>query len=106
MFFRDLLCKDGEKLDIKMNPDGSGQLHVPGLRVIEVKSFQHIKKVSHFCLLPYISKFDSGINCSSLSCLDRIFDPGQTSIFFIVKVWLPLWHRPLDCHCLRYSPDF
>ncbi|XP_031429763.1 kinesin-like protein KIFC3 [Clupea harengus] len=42
---RDLLCKDGEKLDIKMNPDGSGQLHVPGLRVIEVKSFQHIKKI-------------------------------------------------------------
>ncbi|XP_062387472.1 kinesin-like protein KIFC3 [Sardina pilchardus] len=42
---RDLLSKDGEKLDIKMNPDGSGQLHVPGLRVIEVKSFQHIKKI-------------------------------------------------------------
>lgn len=43
--FRDLLSKDGEKLDIKINPDGTGQLHVPGLRVIEVKSFQHIKKV-------------------------------------------------------------
>uniref|UniRef100_A0AAY4CG63 Kinesin-like protein n=1 Tax=Denticeps clupeoides TaxID=299321 RepID=A0AAY4CG63_9TELE len=43
---RDLLSKDGEKLDIKMNPDGSGHLHVPGLRVIEVKSFQHIKKVT------------------------------------------------------------
>ncbi|XP_019729211.1 kinesin-like protein KIFC3 [Hippocampus comes] len=42
---RDLLSKDGEKLDIKMNPDGTGQLHVPGLRVIEVKSFQHIKKI-------------------------------------------------------------
>ncbi|XP_028841102.1 kinesin-like protein KIFC3 isoform X2 [Denticeps clupeoides] len=42
---RDLLSKDGEKLDIKMNPDGSGHLHVPGLRVIEVKSFQHIKKL-------------------------------------------------------------
>ncbi|XP_066546676.1 kinesin-like protein KIFC3 [Amia ocellicauda] len=43
---RDLLSKDpGEKLDIKISPDGTGQLHVPGLRVIEVKSFQHIKKI-------------------------------------------------------------
>ncbi|XP_004078144.1 kinesin-like protein KIFC3 isoform X1 [Oryzias latipes] len=42
---RDLLSKDGEKLDIKINPDGTGQLHVPGLRVIEVNSFQHIKKI-------------------------------------------------------------
>uniref|UniRef100_A0AAZ3SEA0 Kinesin-like protein n=1 Tax=Oncorhynchus tshawytscha TaxID=74940 RepID=A0AAZ3SEA0_ONCTS len=42
---RDLLSKDGEKLDIKINPDGTGQLHVPGLRLIEVKSFQHIKKL-------------------------------------------------------------
>ncbi|XP_028281557.1 kinesin-like protein KIFC3 isoform X2 [Parambassis ranga] len=42
---RDLLSKDGEKLDIKINPDGTGQLHVPGLRIIEVKSFQHIKKI-------------------------------------------------------------
>ncbi|KAK2910304.1 kinesin-like protein KIFC3 [Channa argus] len=42
---RDLLSKDGEKLDIKINPNGTGQLHVPGLRVIEVKSFQHIKKI-------------------------------------------------------------
>ncbi|CAB1333857.1 unnamed protein product [Coregonus sp. 'balchen'] len=33
---RDLLSKDGEKLDIKINPDGTGQLHVPGLRVIEL----------------------------------------------------------------------
>uniref|UniRef100_A0A3Q2QUG2 Kinesin-like protein n=1 Tax=Fundulus heteroclitus TaxID=8078 RepID=A0A3Q2QUG2_FUNHE len=41
----DLLSKDGEKLDIKINPDGTGQLHVPGLRVIEVRSFQHIKKI-------------------------------------------------------------
>ncbi|KAG7249163.1 hypothetical protein CRUP_037171, partial [Coryphaenoides rupestris] len=42
---RDLLSKDGEKLDIKINPDGTGQLHVPGLRVTEVKGFQHIKKI-------------------------------------------------------------
>lgn len=50
MFLRDLLSKDGEKLDIKINPDGTGQLHVPGLRVIEVKSFQHIKKVKQCAL--------------------------------------------------------
>ncbi|KAM6968337.1 kinesin-like protein KIFC3 [Aplochiton taeniatus] len=42
---RDLLSKDGEKLDIKINPDGTGQLHVPGLRVTEVKCFQHMKKI-------------------------------------------------------------
>ncbi|CAL9705852.1 unnamed protein product [Knipowitschia caucasica] len=42
---RDLLSKDGEKLDIKINPDGTGQLHVPGLRVIDVRNFQHIKKI-------------------------------------------------------------
>ncbi|XP_075050673.1 kinesin-like protein KIFC2 isoform X2 [Mixophyes fleayi] len=43
---RDLLAKDPqEKLDIKLNPDGSGQLHVPGLTSTEVKSFRHIKKL-------------------------------------------------------------
>ncbi|XP_063777145.1 kinesin-like protein KIFC3 [Pseudophryne corroboree] len=43
---RDLLAKDPqEKLDIKLNPDGSGQLHVPGLTSMEVKSFRHIKKL-------------------------------------------------------------
>lgn len=46
VFLRDLLSKDGEKLDIKINPDGTGHLHVPGLRLIEVRSFQHIKKVT------------------------------------------------------------
>ncbi|XP_044130057.1 kinesin-like protein KIFC3 [Bufo gargarizans] len=43
---RDLLSKDPqEKLDIKLHPDGSGQLHVPGLTSKEVKSFRHIKKL-------------------------------------------------------------
>lgn len=51
--FRDLLSKDGEKLDIKINPDGTGQLHVPGLRIIEVKSFQHIKKVTQHAGHPH-----------------------------------------------------
>ncbi|XP_053323503.1 kinesin-like protein KIFC3 isoform X2 [Spea bombifrons] len=43
---RDLLSKDPqEKLDIKLNPDGSGHLHVPGLTSTEVSSFRHIKKL-------------------------------------------------------------
>ncbi|XP_069077093.1 kinesin-like protein KIFC2 [Pleurodeles waltl] len=43
---RDLLGKDGqEKLDIKLLPDGSGQLHVPGLTSVVVNSFSHIKKI-------------------------------------------------------------
>ncbi|XP_063306958.1 kinesin-like protein KIFC3 [Pelobates fuscus] len=43
---RDLLSKDPQdKLDVKMNPDGSGQLHVPGLTSMEVRSFGHIKKL-------------------------------------------------------------
>ncbi|KAM4611204.1 kinesin-like protein KIFC3, partial [Discoglossus pictus] len=43
---RDLLAKEPqEKLDIKLNPDGSGQLHVPGLTSTEVSSYRHIKKL-------------------------------------------------------------
>ncbi|KAM3928590.1 uncharacterized protein RB166_006548 [Leptodactylus fuscus] len=43
---RDLLSRDPQdKLDIKLLPDGSGQLHVPGLISKEVKSFRHIKKL-------------------------------------------------------------
>uniref|UniRef100_A0A8C5WH39 Kinesin-like protein n=1 Tax=Leptobrachium leishanense TaxID=445787 RepID=A0A8C5WH39_9ANUR len=43
---RDLLSKEPlEKLDVKLNPDGSGQLHVPGLTSTEVTSFRHIKKL-------------------------------------------------------------
>eukprot|EP00062_Callorhinchus_milii_P010283 gi/632954981/ref/XP_007893246.1/ PREDICTED: kinesin-like protein KIFC2 [Callorhinchus milii] len=43
---RDLLGKDPqEKLEIKLNPDGSGHLHVPGLTLVEVKRFQDIRKV-------------------------------------------------------------
>nr|XP_056710578.1 kinesin-like protein KIFC2 [Euleptes europaea] len=43
---RDLLAKDPhEKLDVKLNPDGSGQLHVPGLTCVEVGSFREIKKM-------------------------------------------------------------
>ncbi|XP_014383033.1 kinesin-like protein KIFC3 [Alligator sinensis] len=43
---RDLLGKDPqERLDIKLNPDGSGQLHVPGLTCVEVQGFREIKKM-------------------------------------------------------------
>ncbi|XP_010862521.2 kinesin-like protein KIFC3 isoform X3 [Esox lucius] len=35
----------GEKLDIKMNPDGSGQLYVPGLTNFTVKSPEDINRV-------------------------------------------------------------
>ncbi|KAM9861049.1 kinesin-like protein KIFC3 isoform 2-T2 [Aulostomus maculatus] len=43
---RDLLGENPtDKLDIKMNPDGSGQLYVPGLTEITVKSPEDIKRV-------------------------------------------------------------
>ncbi|XP_077209602.1 kinesin-like protein KIFC2 [Paroedura picta] len=43
---RDLLAKDPhEKLDVKLNPDGSGQLYVPGLTCVGVGSFREIKKM-------------------------------------------------------------
>ncbi|XP_037550723.1 kinesin-like protein KIFC3 [Nematolebias whitei] len=43
---RDLLGENPtEKLDIKLNPDGSGQLYVPGLTEITVKSPEDINKV-------------------------------------------------------------
>ncbi|XP_013881005.1 kinesin-like protein KIFC3 isoform X2 [Austrofundulus limnaeus] len=43
---RDLLRENPtEKLDIKLNPDGSGQLYVPGLTEITVQSPEDINKV-------------------------------------------------------------
>ncbi|XP_025028586.1 kinesin-like protein KIFC3 [Python bivittatus] len=43
---RDLLTKDPqEKLDIKLHPDGSGQLHVPGLTSVEVQSLCEVQKI-------------------------------------------------------------
>ncbi|XP_067872250.1 kinesin-like protein KIFC3 isoform X2 [Heterodontus francisci] len=43
---RDLLGKEPhDKLEIKLNPDGSGQLHVPGLTHVEVKHYEEIGKV-------------------------------------------------------------
>ncbi|XP_060694209.1 kinesin-like protein KIFC3 isoform X1 [Hemiscyllium ocellatum] len=43
---RNLLAKDpSEKLEIKLSPDGSGQLYVPGLIQIRVESVDDINKV-------------------------------------------------------------
>ncbi|XP_059507588.1 kinesin-like protein KIFC3 isoform X2 [Stegostoma tigrinum] len=43
---RNLLAKDpSEKLEIKLSPDGSGQLYVPGLIQIRVQSVDDINKV-------------------------------------------------------------
>lgn len=39
----------GDKLDIKMNPDGSGQLYVPGLTEFTVQSPEDINRVSTSC---------------------------------------------------------
>jgi len=44
--FRNLLGDSpNEKLDIKMCPDGSGQLYVPGLTEFTVESVEDINKV-------------------------------------------------------------
>uniref|UniRef100_A0A7M4FA46 Kinesin-like protein n=1 Tax=Crocodylus porosus TaxID=8502 RepID=A0A7M4FA46_CROPO len=46
---RDLLGKEPqEKLDIKLCPDGSGQLYVPGLTEFQVQSVEDINKVFEF----------------------------------------------------------
>ncbi|XP_071613422.1 kinesin-like protein KIFC3 isoform X8 [Heliangelus exortis] len=46
---RDLLGKDPqEKLEIKLCPDGSGQLYVPGLTEFRVQSVEDINKVFEF----------------------------------------------------------
>ncbi|XP_043351017.1 kinesin-like protein KIFC3 isoform X4 [Dermochelys coriacea] len=46
---RDLLGKEPqEKLDIKLCPDGSGQLYVPGLTEFQVRSVEDINKVFEF----------------------------------------------------------
>lgn len=47
---RNLLGENlNEKLDIKMNPDGSGQLYVPGLTEFSVQSVEDINRVSTSC---------------------------------------------------------
>ena len=47
---RDLLRENPtDKLDIKLNPDGSGQLYVPGLTESPVHSPEDINKVRASC---------------------------------------------------------
>lgn len=47
---RNLLGENlADKLDIKMNPDGSGQLYVPGLTKFHVQSPEDINRVRTFC---------------------------------------------------------
>uniref|UniRef100_M4AJF6 Kinesin family member C3 n=1 Tax=Xiphophorus maculatus TaxID=8083 RepID=M4AJF6_XIPMA len=47
---RDLLRQNPtDKLDIKLNPDGSGQLYVPGLTEIAVQSPEDINRVTASC---------------------------------------------------------
>ncbi len=83
MLLRDLLSKDGEKLDIKINPDGTGQLHVPGLRVIEVKSFQHIKKVTH-CVLN--ETFLTVMMASTQKCVFLCLSPLKCLTLYILTL--------------------
>ncbi|XP_074842620.1 kinesin-like protein KIFC2 isoform X2 [Carettochelys insculpta] len=43
---RDLLGKEPqEKLEVKLHPDGSGQLHVPGLTSVEAQGLRDIRKM-------------------------------------------------------------
>ncbi|KAG9337762.1 hypothetical protein JZ751_028260 [Albula glossodonta] len=78
---RDLLSKDGEKLDIKLNPDGTGQLHVPGLRVIEMN--QHSSR-SHALLTITVlgtdlatgAKTTGKLNLVDLAGSERVWKSG------------------------------
>lgn len=50
LWIRNLLGENlTDKLDIKMNPDGSGQLYVPGLTEFAVQSPEDINRVSTSC---------------------------------------------------------
>lgn len=63
VFLRNLLGDNpNEKLDIKMCPDGSGQLYVPGLTEFTVKSVEDINKVRSLFSFFYIYNFKVSIN--------------------------------------------
>lgn len=50
-YSRDLLSTDsGNKLEVKMKPEGGGY-YVPGLQTVEVHTVQDINQVSHCILL-------------------------------------------------------
>ncbi|XP_075796562.1 kinesin-like protein KIFC3 isoform X3 [Pelodiscus sinensis] len=57
---RDLLGKEPqEKLDIKLCPDGSGQLYVPGLTEFQVHSVEDVNKVFEFGHLNRVTEYTS-----------------------------------------------
>ncbi|CAJ0940211.1 unnamed protein product [Ranitomeya imitator] len=93
---RDLLSHDPqEKLDIKLNPDGSGQLHVPGLTNKEVRSIRHIKKV--LITIPSHHYYRSSVMNRSSSVYLLIITTGrEAGVGFAIKThlarkltWLP-----------------
>lgn len=66
-FLRNLLGDNpNEKLDIKMCPDGSGQLYVPGLTEYTVKSVEDINKVRVLLVYIYIYIYMFGVNIDLL----------------------------------------
>ncbi|KAM7146953.1 kinesin-like protein KIFC3 isoform 4-T9 [Macrochelys suwanniensis] len=57
---RDLLGKEPQdKLDIKLCPDGSGQLYVPGLTEFQVQSVEDINQVFEFGHLNRVTEYTS-----------------------------------------------
>uniref|UniRef100_A0A3B4GT22 Kinesin-like protein n=1 Tax=Pundamilia nyererei TaxID=303518 RepID=A0A3B4GT22_9CICH len=71
---RDLLGENpSDKLDIKMNPDGSGQLYVPGLTEITVQSPEDINKVRTSCL-------SFSVTCLMIICLPVMMDDGKLNL--------------------------
>ena len=58
---RDLLGQEPqEKLDIRLCPDGSGQLYVPGLTEFQVQSVEDINKVRSWAGLRWEASAHSG----------------------------------------------
>nr|XP_057944377.1 kinesin-like protein KIFC3 isoform X2 [Doryrhamphus excisus] len=73
---RDLLGQNiSEKLDIKMNPDGSGQLYVPGLTRVPVQSPEDINKV-----------LEAGAVCRATACTNLNEHSSRSHALLIVNV--------------------
>ena len=70
MFHRDLLTSDnGNKLDVKMKPEGGGY-HVPGLVTVAVSSLQDVNRV--------ISSWDKAQHCSNVA----LYTESALSVLF------------------------
>ncbi|XP_054626000.1 kinesin-like protein KIFC3 isoform X4 [Dunckerocampus dactyliophorus] len=73
---RDLLGENvSDKLDIKMNPDGSGQLYVPGLTQVPVQSPDDINKV-----------LELGVVCRATACTNLNEHSSRSHALLIVSV--------------------